>query len=136
MTKLLTWEERYATGIEHIDEQHLKIFTILNSLFEALQEGREQDIIQPIITELVLYANFHFSFEETYFAKFHYEDTEAHIKEHQYYRDSVGKFANDSESKDLMLSYNVLDFLEDWWINHIMGTDHKYIKCFKEHGLS
>ena len=32
-------------------------------------------------------------------------------------------------------AFELVDFLEDWLINHLMTVDQKYVKCFHDHGL-
>jgi len=35
----------------------------------------------------------------------------------------------------LQFIYKLLDYLQDWLIDHIMGTDRKYTEFFKENGV-
>lgn len=135
MAHLFEWKDEYATGIGEIDLQHKKIFEIINSLFDALNQSRGNEVVGGVIDELVRYADYHFSFEEVHFEQFEFAGAEAHIKEHNDYRRNVAQFVEEGARTDSTLSYRVLDFLEDWWLDHVTGTDRKYVACFQEHGL-
>lgn len=136
MTQLLEWKDEYKTGIESIDRQHHTIFNSINELHAAIQELRGADVVGTIIAQLVEYADTHFSFEERYFKEFEYEEAAVHIAEHQAYRDRVADFVRNRTREGNTLSFEILDFLEDWWLQHISTTDHRYIQCFKDHGLT
>ena len=36
---------------------------------------------------------------------------------------------------DYQIANEILEYLKSWLINHIQGTDKKYVDCFKENGL-
>ena len=136
MENLILWSEELSVGISEIDEQHKKMFSIINDLFHAIKQSATKERIQTIIDELVSYADYHFSTEEKYFADFQYEGTEEHKQKHVAYKETVARFENEFSKGDILLPMTMLDFLEDWWIGHISSEDRKYIACFKENGLS
>ena len=45
-------------------------------------------------------------------------------------------FESKIKNNEIEISFELIDFLEDWWIYHLQNQDQKYVKCFKEHGLS
>jgi hemerythrin-like metal-binding protein len=133
---LLPWKEEYKMGVSSIDQQHRKIFDLINQLYVAIQEAKGPIEVKGVLMELVEYADTHFAFEEKYFKEFQYEGTEQHVSEHNAYRELVAAFIHDDEHKNPVVSFKVLDFLEDWWLHHINSVDRKYIDCFKEHGVA
>jgi hemerythrin len=36
---------------------------------------------------------------------------------------------------DYQITNEKLEYLKRWFVNHIQGTDKKYIDCFKKNGL-
>ena len=55
--------------------------------------------------------------------------------EHNKFAEEVKKF-NDNYKKDVKsLSIDLMEYLKDWFINHIKGSDQKYSKTFIEHGI-
>lgn len=132
---LLTWEDSYSVGVKEIDGQHQKMFGIINRLYDSMNAAKDTENLPQILKELVDYATFHFSTEEKYFVKFNYEDSAEHINFHHMYSGRVDHFIKDYEVQNSLLSFEILDFLKDWWINHINGEDKKYTECFHQHGL-
>lgn len=135
MEQLLVWEESNSVGVKEIDEQHKKIFGMINELYSEMKSGKDKEFLSRLIDGLLDYAKYHFSTEEKYFNEFDYEGKEMHIDRHHQYVDKILQFEKEYEKKKEFLSYDILDFLEDWWLKHINGVDKKYTDCFHEHGL-
>ncbi len=135
MEQLLIWNESNSVGVKEIDEQHKKIFGMINELYSAMKESKEKQVLNGLIAGLLDYAKYHFSTEEKYFDEFNYEGKEMHIDRHHRYVDKILQFEKEFEEKKDFLSYDILDFLEDWWIKHINGADKGYTECFHKHGL-
>lgn len=135
LMSLITWKDEYSVGVELIDNQHKKIFEAINELYASMKKKESQKYLEKILEKLHDYATYHFATEEGYFKKFGYEEGEKHTKEHQYYVEKVEDFQKSYEKGDVTLSFDMIDFLEDWILKHVTVTDKKYTKCFKEHGL-
>ena len=41
MGNRLVWQDRYNIGVSFIDEEHKKLFSILNRLFEHKKKGKK-----------------------------------------------------------------------------------------------
>jgi hemerythrin-like metal-binding protein len=67
MIELIVWSDELSVNIEEIDKQHKKLIDVINVLFNAMIEGKTQNIIDTIIDDLIDYAKYHFSTEEKYF---------------------------------------------------------------------
>lgn len=132
---LLIWKQEYALGIAEIDEQHKKMFSIINDLFTAMKES-DGEVLKKVLGELIDYADYHFSTEEGYFKELEYPEKEAHIKTHQLYREKVMGFVLEYKDGERLLPYEILDFLEDWWVGHITGVDRQYVDTFHKGGIA
>ncbi len=136
MTRVfILWSEKYNTGIKEIDEQHKKLVAILNSLYGSFVDRTTNEKIKKVIQEMTDYIQYHFGVEEKYFKEFNYENTEEHIKEHQYFIKQVKDFQQSLEEGKVSVTFKLMNFLRSWLIEHINGTDRKYIALFKEKGL-
>ncbi len=134
MATSLVWKDEYSVGVELIDAQHKMFIGIINELYTAIIDKKEDSILDDIFKQLVSYTQFHFQTEERYFDEFNYEDAEAHKAAHQKLCDQIVELQK-QESDIMKDPFKLLDFLEDWLIDHIMGMDMKYTACFNAHGL-
>lgn len=133
---LLEWNDEYRVGVHKFDDQHKKMFNIINDFYSAMKEGKQKDKIDEILKELIEYANYHLSEEEKYFEKFNYPKKEEHQKIHDTYREKINLFLKEyNENKSELISFDIIDYLEDWWIGHIMGTDKDYSVFFSDKNL-
>lgn len=132
---LLTWEQKHSVGVKELDDQHKKLFEIINRLFDAMQASKDITELNAILADMDDYAHYHFATEEKYFDQFNFEDKEAHTAQHRAFDEKAENFIKKNALGDSTLSFDVLDFLEDWWLGHINNVDKQYTKCFNEHGL-
>jgi hemerythrin len=132
---LIEWIPALSVDIGIIDEQHKKLFGYVNELYDALEQGKAQDVLIRIFDSLEEYTKTHFSLEEAYFEKFGYAEKEQHIAQHQNFIKKLGELRKQilTGNEDVE---DLLDFLVDWLMHHIKGTDHMYVQCFHEHGLN
>ena len=137
MIKLFTWTPENSVGVTEIDVQHQHIFSIINNLADSISKNNAQGEIDKILGELVEYSKVHFGTEEKYFKMFDYIYTKDHTDKHHYYNQKVSEFyekVKDPTQKNT-LPLEIIDFLKDWWINHINIEDKKYTNTFHHHGL-
>lgn len=133
---IVSWKPEYSVSVKSIDEDHQKLFGMLNQLFDAMTKGRGKEIINDIISELEKYAVFHFGREESYFRVTNYPFTSQHIKEHQFFKQKVAELKKNVASNKGMVAPDVLGFLSDWLTNHIAKSDKAYEEHFKKFNLA
>ncbi len=136
LAQALEWDDSFATGVRSLDDQHRKLFDMVNDLHDAMQQKRSKEAIGSILNRLIEYTASHFGAEEAGFRKSNYPD-EARHKEHHaklvaQVLDLQGKF----NSGEALLTQSVIEFLQDWLINHIKGVDKQYGPHFIKHGIS
>jgi len=130
------WKPEYSVNVEEIDEQHKKLVSLIDKLYNSIYSFKTREELGGILEELIEYADYHFSTEEKYFDKFNYEYSEEHKREHEIFREKMLDLNKKFKNKELEISFELMDFLEDWLLDHLMEQDQKYVKCFIEHGLS
>ncbi len=133
MSNIIEWSDDYSVGVDLIDSQHKHFIGILNELYECLETSNTQKL-PSILKELATYADVHFDTEEKYFDEFHYEGSKEHKAVHDDLKLKVLEFLR-KKGDPIAIGYELLDFLEDWLINHLDLMDKKYTKCFNQHGL-
>lgn len=132
---LMKWDATFSVGVEEVDEQHKKLFMLINLVFDAMKAGKGAEVLKLTIDELIDYTHTHFSYEEKYFSKFNYEHTKEHKLEHKKFIDKITDFQKEYESGTALLSTEILNFLKDWLTTHIKVIDKKYTACFNKNGL-
>ncbi|MFN3412094.1 MAG: bacteriohemerythrin [Exilispira sp.] len=132
---LVEWKEDYSVSVSIFDDQHKKLFEIINNLHEAMKKGASNVVIPGILDELYNYTQKHFTNEEELFTKYNYPEIEYQKNAHMTFLNKISEFKNDFESGKLGLSIEIISFLNDWLINHIKGADKKYGKFFNDLGI-
>jgi len=135
MAKHFTWLKEYTLDIKEIDEQHHYFVSLLDQVYDAFLSAAPRARQEILLDDLVNYAGNHFATEEKYFDKFNYSDTAAHKEEHRKLKELVMSFQTRFNAGESDLSEELIDFLEDWLVKHILDQDQKYVDCFHEHGL-
>jgi hemerythrin len=123
---LFEWNDEYSVKIPSIDAQHRKIVELINKLHEAMQARHGKEVLGSIFDELVKYTKTHFANEERRFAVHGYTQAAAHHKEHTALTTKALALQADFNGGKVFLSADVLEFLKDWLIHHIGGSDHAY----------
>ncbi len=128
MTDLVVWTSKYSVGCDYIDEQHKKLIQIINELYSNFMERSSRDKMQKILDELVDYTVYHFNAEEKMLEEHGAGPSEEHKKQHQDFVNKIKVFQKRYELGDNVLGLDIMNFLKDWLLNHILGTDMKYSK--------
>ena len=120
----IVWKNEYNLGIPIIDEHHRGIVSIINSLYFGMQNNYVRDILSPIVDMMDDYARIHFQIEEDFLEKMNYPDLKNHKALHLELSANSKKLGHDSIlGRD---SHHYMDFLKQWWINHIRKEDLKF----------
>ena len=135
-TQRLNWDEKYSVEVEEIDNQHKKMFAVINELLEAIHTNTPEEHLGQIIEALVQYKIFHFETEEKYFREFNYEGTEEHVVRHHEFNEKLTALKEKYPTYTIEFAFALVDFLEDWLLDHLMTMDQGYRECFKTHGLT
>lgn len=126
LSKSLEWDASFATGVSKYDEQHRKLFDMVNELADAMQQKRSKEAIGRVLNGLAEYTVNHFADEERSFAQSRYPEENAHKALHKKLVDQVVELIGKFNAGETLLTQDVINFLQDWLINHIKGTDKKY----------
>ncbi len=128
------WSDEFSVGIEEINEEHKKLLSLVNDLHDNVGAGSAHEVLGKVLDELLRYVIYHFSHEEELFRSTNYPGTERHILQHRGLTAKVENIyadfrANTSET----LPQEVLDFLKNWLVEHIMGSDRAFGLYFNAH---
>jgi len=129
------WTQEYSVNVVEIDDQHKKLFAMIDDYYEALGRKEQTEALAELLEGLAQYAATHFSNEEAYFDQFGYEHAEAHKKAHADLVSKVTDIATRARQGVAVLNMELATFLRDWLNEHIKGLDTQYSECFNANGL-
>jgi hemerythrin-like metal-binding protein len=132
---LITWNQTMSVRVAELDGQHQALIAMINELTEAIKKGHGRAATDRIVQGLVAYAKVHFQTEEKYFQQFGFAQAAGHIQEHAAFTQKLSDFEAGTTKGQMSLSIQLLQFLGDWLINHILKTDKAYSDFFHEKGL-
>ena len=137
MTKvLINWTDKYSVGYNVIDNQHKELVGMINNLYASFTEGKADEIVEDILKEMIKYTDYHFKMEEKYFDKYNYSDTKLHKEQHNDFIVKVTSFYREFNNGSVTITYDIMNFLREWLLTHIQGSDKKYVAEFKNKNVN
>ena len=131
---LIEWRPQLETGLAEIDSQHKTLVDMINSLaaFSLLETDRV--IIEDTIHQLIDYASFHFSLEETLMKEAAFHEYPLHRAEHASFAMEIMHMSSKAFGNGTTIG-DISDYLKKWLIKHILTTDMQYVEALQKHGI-
>ena len=130
-----TWSNDYKVHIAQIDSQHQHLVALVGRLIMAMKEGKGSDVLGRILTEVIGYTQTHFATEEKLLRAHAYPGYAPHQQEHARLTKQVSALHERFQKKEIALTIEVAQFLKDWLIKHILGTDKQYSQFLLTKGV-
>jgi hemerythrin len=131
---LFTWNDTYSVSVKSMDDQHKKLFNLINQLHDAMSAGKGKAIVGTVLDEMLDYTRTHFTAEEKVLEKVAYPGLPEQKKQHKIYVDKIIEMQQKLQGGSLTVSMEASQFLRDWLTNHIMVIDKKYASYLTEKG--
>lgn len=123
----LVWQDRFNIGVEHIDKEHKKLFSVINKLLMSnAQTDKRQINCQEGIKYFKGHALKHFTEEEAYMASINYRGFETHRRLHDNFRRKILPELEKELGKTNYSADSVSHFLgvcTGWLIGHTLTED-------------
>lgn len=132
---ILPWTEQYSVEIKKIDNQHKVLLDYLNSLYEAMLLGKDNDILSEIFDGMTIYTVTHFRTEEQLMFTTGYSDYAVHKLEHQELIRQLKELRLRFNSGEPKVMIELTTFLKNWLVNHISGSDKIMGKYLIDNGV-
>ncbi|MBB4314943.1 bacteriohemerythrin [Roseospira marina] len=124
---VIEWTEEMSVGVEALDHDHQRLFSLLNQLHEVIVGGESRESLRAIVHELVRYTEYHFECEERLMRLTRYPELDAHVRTHRDIRRRIVSFEQKFQaSPDEENARHLFEFLSEWLTGHILGDDMKY----------
>lgn len=112
--------------IDQIDEEHRRLFQMLNEAFAMVQETEDVSAITiSLLTNLKNYAMTHFAHEEAYMESIHDPELSLQKTQHAMFAKKVNFFVPDTSSPEAARKSlnDLLTYLVRWLYRHILCSD-------------
>ncbi|MBH9552927.1 bacteriohemerythrin [Inhella gelatinilytica] len=122
---IFPWDPHFETGLPEIDAQHRHLALMLDELARAIALGGAIPPLGGLLDQLEQYAQEHFSTEERIWrdALGELPFDLSHQAAHQSFRDQIAALHAGLERGDANVTTQTLNFLVQWLVAHILGTD-------------
>ena len=128
------WNDSYSVGVKALDEQHKKLFGMVNQMHEAMMAGKGRVVVGQVMNEMFDYVRLHFTAEEKLLERYNYPGLAEQKREHEAFIQKVEEMQQKMQAGNLTLSIEVSQFLQSWIKDHIMGVDKKYSDFLNKKG--
>ena len=135
LAKAMEWNEAFATRVTKFDNEHRTLFTMVNDLHDAMQQKRSREAVGSVLNRLIEYTANHFAGEEENMRRTGYPDFGAHKREHEKLVEQALGLKAKFEAGETLHTQSVIEFLQNWLVNHIQGVDKKYGPHLNENGI-
>ncbi len=120
------WDQRFVTGIDTVDSQHMHLVDVVNQLGSMLESGVDPDseALKSLFHDLAQYAHRHFADEERLMTEsgIDVRHLQAHAMHHRQFVDQVVSLWNSRGSLSRPAE-TLHGFLASWLTVHILGED-------------
>lgn len=126
------WSAAYTVNHAKLDEQHQKLFRIINELHDAMFAKKGRAFVATTIRELVEYTRTHFAEEERQMEAQGYPGLAEHRAAHQQLLKTVTDIERRYQQTQESMGGEVIGFLvSDWLLKHILSMDKQYAPYMK-----
>ncbi len=133
---LISWEDRLSVQVKEFDLHHKQIIAMINELHDSMKQGKRQDVIPSILSNLASYVGIHFKAEEEVMERHNYLGYIEHKAKHEKMTAKVLGFVERYKKGDVSVVVHLSSFLKDWLNKHILETDKKYAGFMHDVGVN
>ncbi|NTU60558.1 MAG: bacteriohemerythrin, partial [Deltaproteobacteria bacterium] len=112
--------------VERMNGDHRRIFELINTIHQRIKAKAPREALVPTLKDLVEFTHGHFAREEEAMAQARYEGLPAQQKAHEKLLGTVDEISRDLGQGKEVDVLEVMTFLKDWLVTHIMGMDRQY----------
>jgi len=130
------WGKNYFINVAEVDEQHAILVKLINAFQRRVAMGSSNEALLKSYNAILDYTGFHFSYEEDLFSGHGYPETPKHKQTHKVLVKTVVQYGEQLKTaRSAQLENEILEFLKQWLLDHILKTDMKYAKFLNSKGI-
>jgi len=123
---IIQWNDSYSVKNDTIDEQHKKLFQLINEFNASVELKSSNGSISKLLEGLKKYIVFHFKTEEMYLHLYNYPHFNSHKKEHERFIEKVSSIESRYNEGDIPQPAEITAFFSAWINFHIKESDMDY----------
>jgi len=134
----IEWKPELSIGIDKVDDDHKHLIELINKLMRAIENDAPKNEILKFFDELEAYTHYHFKREESFMLAHCHPKHMAkyighHQKQHRYFTGKLPKLKEKLiHTTSKSASFDIVEFLLRWLLDHIINEDLKLAQCFEE----
>ena len=128
----IKWDEQYAVHIRLMDDQHKRLFDMIEQFYLALHHRETQRAMSELLSGLTEYSLYHFHGEERMMSLNNSPLYAAHKSAHEKFIITIKEFHERFDSGKLLIPIEVAQFIKQWLSNHILMTDKQLGKFLRQ----
>jgi hemerythrin-like metal-binding protein/PAS domain S-box-containing protein/putative nucleotidyltransferase with HDIG domain len=130
------WTEKFSVGVRELDQQHQQLIKMLNRLIAT--QGTittHSETISDILMAMTRYAQVHFKTEERLMEAYGYPGLEEQKMQHRDFRKNTVGFSTATTFGINQVPEDLLAYLTNWLVHHILEDDMAYRAFFIDKGV-
>ncbi len=131
----INWNDSLNLGIVEVDAQHQNLIRLINELHDRVKGGGNQGEIEAVLGEISAEIKEHFAAEERYFDLFLYPERDSHRGIHGLLVRQIDELLEQTRDGAMPVTDSVLQFVKDWFLTHMTGSDLVYAVWMKHKGF-
>jgi hemerythrin len=128
----IVWEARFNLQVDIIDEQHRQLVDLMNRLIDIKQNDQSGEGVVEALGEMTNYLGDHFDTEEQMMIDQGYPEIDSHREEHQNFVAQTAYYIATYRETGVSLKKDILTFLQEWLVDHILKTDQDFGRFLKK----
>ena len=134
----IIWRKGMSVGNDIIDHDHHFMINFINTFELVLQNPEEREMLLEVIDQLYVYSINHFRREESIQRKIGYPQSLSHKNAHSVLQkelETLKKEIKETKSAEEISnrSTEIINFLRNWLINHVLKEDIKLRPFLEKH---
>lgn len=131
----IDWTEDYSVSVKPMDDQHRKLFALINEYYEGISQKKNAEALAKIMHGLLDYTKYHFGDEEKLMLKSGYAGYPEQKVQHDFFIGKIEDYQKRIAEGKMLLSIEITNFLKDWLVKHIKTKDKEYGPSLNAKGI-
>ena len=128
----IQWDDSFNLQIDVIDEQHRRLVELMNRLIDIKDKDLSGEGVVEALGEMTNYLGDHFDTEEQMMIDHGYPGIVSHREEHQNFVTQTAFYIATYRESGVSLEKDILMFLQEWLVDHILKTDQDFGRFVKK----